>query len=62
MDSGAKSSPTAPPPAPNPPQGTPVPRVRSHALLGGRGALIIEHHGREYYLRITPNGKLILTA
>jgi len=36
--------------------------VRSDALLGGGSALIIEHHGREYYLRITPNGKLILTA
>ncbi len=29
-----------------------------------RGAveLVIEHHGRDYRLRITQNGKLILTA
>jgi hemin uptake protein HemP len=36
--------------------------VRSDALLGGGSALIIEHRGREYRLRITANGKLILTA
>ncbi len=37
-------------------------RVLSHQLLGERGELIIEHHGREYRLRRTQNGKLILTA
>ena len=34
----------------------------STQLLGERGELIIEHHGREYRLRRTQNGKLILTA
>lgn len=39
-----------------------VPRVRSEALLGPGGVLIIEHSGREYRLRQTSTGKLILTA
>jgi hemin uptake protein HemP len=38
------------------------PRVSSLALLGARGELVIEHGGREYRLRLTQNGKLILTA
>lgn len=37
-------------------------RVSSRELLGSHGELIIEHQGREYRLRITQNGKLILTA
>jgi hemin uptake protein HemP len=37
-------------------------RISSQALLGRRGELIIEHDGREYRLRLTQNGKLILTA
>jgi len=37
-------------------------RVMSQQLLGGKGELIIEHEGREYRLRRTQNGKLILTA
>jgi hemin uptake protein HemP len=37
-------------------------RVGSRQLLGLRGELIIEHQGRDYCLRITQNGKLILTA
>jgi len=37
-------------------------RVRSEELLGGRTELVIEHHGRDYRLRVTQNGKLILTA
>jgi hemin uptake protein HemP len=44
-------------PRPDPPR-----RVRSEQLLDGRHELVIEHHGREYRLRITQNGKLILTA
>ena len=44
--------------------GVPVPpaRVSSEALLGPRGELLIVHNGREYRLRLTQNGKLILTA
>ena len=41
----------------NPPQ-----RVRSDALLGQAKELVIVHNGREYHLRMTQNGKLILTA
>lgn len=37
-------------------------RVRSEDLLRGRTELVIEHQGREYRLRLTQNGKLILTA
>jgi hemin uptake protein HemP len=37
-------------------------RVRSEQLLDGRHELVIEHQGREYRLRVTQNGKLILTA
>jgi hemin uptake protein HemP len=37
-------------------------RVTSEDLLGERGELIIEHQGRQYRLRLTQNGKLILTA
>lgn len=40
----------------------PVPRVRSNELLNDGMQLIIEHAGREYRLRVTSNGKLILTA
>ncbi len=34
----------------------------STQLLGARGELVIEHVGRDYRLRLTQNGKLILTA
>ena len=37
-------------------------RVRSDVLLGEGKELIIEHGGREYRLRQTSTGKLILTA
>lgn len=37
-------------------------RVSSGALLGGARELIIEHNEREYRLRVTAQGKLILTA
>lgn len=37
-------------------------RVSSETLLGERGELVILHNGREYRLRVTQNGKLILTA
>jgi hemin uptake protein HemP len=42
---------------------TPEPnRVTSDVLLGARKELVILHNGREYRLRLTQNGKLILTA
>ena len=37
-------------------------RVTSQALLGKANELIIQHGAREYRLRLTQNGKLILTA
>ena len=37
-------------------------RVQSDALLGQAKELVIMHNGREYRLRLTQNGKLILTA
>ena len=40
---------------------TPV-KVTSETLLGARKELVITHQGREYRLRVTQNGKLILTA
>jgi len=41
----------------------PEPRkISSQELLGGRSELVINHQGREYRLRVTQNGKLILTA
>jgi len=37
-------------------------RMQSEALLGNAKELVIVHKGREYRLRLTQNGKLILTA
>jgi hemin uptake protein HemP len=37
-------------------------RVDSSTLLGSQKQLVIVHNGREYRLRLTQNGKLILTA
>ena len=37
-------------------------KVSSQALLGDSRELVILHNGREYRLRLTQNGKLILTA
>jgi hemin uptake protein HemP len=37
-------------------------KVPSEMLLGPRKELVITHNGREYRLRVTQNGKLILTA
>ena len=36
-------------------------RVRLEALMGGDRELIIEHRGEDYRLRLTSNGKLLLT-
>jgi hemin uptake protein HemP len=37
-------------------------RVRSEDILRGAREIVIDHDGRLYRLRITQNGKLILTA
>jgi hemin uptake protein HemP len=54
-------------PAPAPQSTPPVAksalrRISSAELFAGARELVIEHHGRLYQLRITQNGKLILTA
>ena len=40
----------------------PPARVPSSSLLGMRRELVILHNGREYRLRLTQSGRLILTA
>jgi hemin uptake protein HemP len=37
-------------------------RLSSESLLGKGREIVITHNGREYRLRLTQNGKLILTA
>ena len=39
-----------------------VRQVSSKELLGPAREIVIVHNGREYRLRLTQNGKLILTA
>jgi len=39
----------------------PLIRVKSEVLLNGQQSLYIEHEGEVYVLRITRQGKLILT-
>jgi hemin uptake protein HemP len=51
-----------PPKPPLGPSREPPKRVSSNDLLGRHGELVITHNGREYRLRLTQNGKLILTA
>lgn len=46
-----------------PPLGAVAPkRISSELLLGPSREMVIVHGGREYRLRVTQNGKLILTA
>jgi len=40
----------------------PLRRLSSATLLQGQRQVVIEHAGREYRLRLTALGKLILTA
>lgn len=44
------------------PVASPPRRLKSEELLGRAGHVVIVHNGREYRLRVTRNGKLILTA
>jgi hemin uptake protein HemP len=41
---------------------TPPRKISSESLLGSQRELVIVHKGREYRLRLTQLGKLILTA
>lgn len=64
-DQRSSGTPGSPPGSPTPgTRGRPMPpaRVRSEELLGGGTELVICHNGRDYRLRVTQNGKLILTA
>jgi hemin uptake protein HemP len=47
-------------PTPQPLQ--PQAKVASNVLLGKARELVITHNGRDYRLRVTRNGKLIVTA
>jgi hemin uptake protein HemP len=61
-DANPRNSRQNKPPEPaKPPQAKPA-RIASRDLLQGRSELIIEHQNREYRLRLTQSGKLILTA
>ena len=45
-----------------PKSGSPEPhRIPASQLLDGRREVILQHDGQEYRLRLTSNGKLILT-
>ena len=57
-----KDRPASAPPPPYEDLSGSIRRVESRELLGERGELIIVHNGRDYRLRLTQNGKLILTA
>ena len=42
--------------------GSATPYIRSQDLFGAAQEVVIEHNEREYRLRVTAQGKLILTA
>lgn len=48
-------------PAPAPPANAKPRRLKVSELLAGEREAILEHSGQDYRLRITANGKLILT-
>jgi hemin uptake protein HemP len=56
------SLPDVPPAQPSRKKSEAPERVTSRDLLGMRREIVIEHQGRDYRLRVTQNGKLILTA
>jgi hemin uptake protein HemP len=56
MTGDAKSAPKQSGPA-----SQPVPRIAIRDLLGGGREAVLLHDGEEYRLRLTSNGKLILT-
>ena len=42
--------------------GSATPTIRSQDLFGAAQEIVIKHNQREYRLRVTAQGKLILTA
>lgn len=57
----AKGPDRAPSSAAGDPRGDAPIRIELAELLGGRREAIIVHNGADYRLRVTANGKLILT-
>ncbi len=55
------SQPPMLPPVDAAPATASVRRISSQRLLAGERELVIQHLGSEYHLRLTRNGKLILT-
>ena len=49
------------PPRPAPAPAPPAPVITSRDLLAGRSEIVILHGEAEYRLRLTPNGRLLLT-
>jgi len=49
-------------PSPDAEPGEKVKRIASRDLFGSSREIVIDHAGRLYRMRITQNGKLILTA
>lgn len=56
-ETGGAKSPASPPEAPK----VPSRRIRVEEILGGAREAVILHGHEEYRLRLTRNGKLILT-
>jgi hemin uptake protein HemP len=57
----ATKAPVRPSRGRSPARGNSPPRVDAHELLGASRQVTINHAGADYTLRITRNGKLILT-
>lgn len=65
MSTFDRKMPALPPHAQAPPggrSGTAPAHIRSDDLFGGAQEVVIQHNEREYRLRVTAQGKLILTA
>lgn len=64
MNTDPKSAATDPAPPARPAADSPpgLPRYRSTDLFRGGREIVIDHHERVYRLRVTAQGKLILTA
>lgn len=57
----SQQDPESTPPVERSPAGTRLKRIKVSELLRGEREVILEHDGQDYRLRITANGKLILT-
>jgi len=57
----SRQGPETTPPGEGSPAGTRLKRIKVSELLQGECEVILEHDSQDYRLRITANGKLILT-